>query len=192
MGSTDLKEAKKRVKVHLVDPLLRLGLRRPTGMTVKQFDEMVDELCGRLSYMTALNLDALAEQAAVRPSGRDGSRFPIAAKILAWAAEIQRPEDTASPLMIAVFSGPIGQEAVAEDWAPELLSHIRKYRTWPKSPDLAAIKGRADDARHRIAKAQELAGRGFAASPEDQRLKDMRGKAAEKCRRIMQEIEVQR
>ncbi|WP_417714214.1 hypothetical protein [Pseudophaeobacter arcticus] len=192
MGSADLKEAKKRVRVHLVEPLLRLGLRRPTGMTVKQFDEMTDELCGRLSYMTALNLDALAEQASVRPGGRDGSRFPIAAKILAWAAEIQRPEDSTSPLMIAVFSGEIGQEAMAEDWAPELLSHIRKYRTWPKAPDLAAIKGRADDARHRIAKAQELGGRGFALSAEDQRLKDMRGKAAEKCRRIMQEIEVQR
>lgn len=192
MGSADLKEAKRRVKLHLVEPLMRLGLRRPSGMTVKQFDEMIDELCGRLSYMSALNLDALAEHASLRPGGKDGSRFPFAAKILAWAAEIQRPEDSASPLMIAVFSGPIGQEAMAEDWAPELLSHLRKHRLWPKKADITAIKDRAAAARHQIAKSEDQARRGFALSSADQKLKDMRGAAANKCQKIMQQIEVQR
>lgn len=191
MGSTDLKEAKQRVRLHLVEPLMRLGLRRPSGMTVAQFDEMVDELCGRLSYMTPLNLEALAEQAALRPGGKDGSRFPFASKILAWAAEIQRPEDSASPLMIAVFSGEIGREAMAEDWAPELLSHLRKHRLWPKKADIAAIKKRAEEARHQIAKSEERVRRGFALSSADQKLKDMRGTAAMKCQRIMQQIEVQ-
>ncbi len=191
MGSTGLKEAKKRVRAHLVDPLLRLGLRRPTGMTVKQFDEMTDELCGRLSYMTDLNLKALADQAAVRPGGKDGSRFPIAAKILAWGADIQRPDEGASPLMLAAFSGEIGREAMAEDWAPELLSHLRKYRIWPKGPYLTAIKERAEAARHRIAKAKELEERGHAIPEPDRKLMEMRAAAAQKCRRILEEIEVQ-
>lgn len=191
MGSGDLKEAKKRVKLHLVDPLKRLGLRRPSDMTVTQFDEMIDELCGRLSYMRTLNLDALAEQASVRPGGKDGSRFPMASKILAWAADIQMPEDSASPLMIAVFSGQIGREAMAEDWAPELLSHLRKNRVWPLKTDLKAIKDRAQDARHRIAKMQELIGRGFTASDADQKLDEKRRAAAQKCLRIMEQVEVQ-
>lgn len=190
MGSVDLKEAKQRVRLHLVVPLMRLGLRRPSGVTVAQFDEMIDELCGRLSYMTPLNLDALAEQAALRPGGKDGSRFPFAAKILAWAAEIQRPEDSASPLMVAVFSGPIGQEAMAEDWAPELLSHLRKHRLWPRKADIIAIKERAESARQQISRSDDRARRGFARSEADQALKDKRGVAAMKCQRIIQQIEV--
>ncbi len=191
MGSADLKEAKKQVKLHLVDPLMRLGLRRPSGMTVAQFDEMIDELCGRLSYMTPLNLDALAEQAALRPGGKDGSRFPFAARILAWGAEIQRPEDSASPLMVAVFSGPIGQEAMADDWAPELLSHLRKHRLWPRKADVTAIKERAENARQQISRSDDRTRRGFARSGADQRLKEMRSAAALRCQRIMQQIEVQ-
>lgn len=192
MGSVDLKEAKRRVKLHLVEPLVRLGLQRPSGMTVKQFEEMIDELCGRLSYMSPLNLDALAEQAALRPGGKDGSRFPLATKILAWGAEIQPPEDGASPLMIAVFSGPLGQQSMAEDWGPELLSYVRKHRVWPKGMGLDGIKERAREARHRIELVEDLRRRGREPNQADLAMEAKRAKAAEKCRRIMQQAEVQK
>lgn len=188
----NLNKAKERVRDHLVKPLIRLGLRRPSGMTVAQFDEMTDELCGRLSYMTALNLEALAEQASQRPGGKDGSRFPSAAKILGWAADIQPPEDNASPLMLAVFSGPLGRQSMEEGWAPELLSHVRKYRLWPKGIDLDAIRDRAKDARRRIEKNEDLRRCGREPEGCELAMEARRAVAAEKCQRIMQQIEARR
>lgn len=192
MSSAELCEGKQRVREHLIEPLERLGLRRPSGMTVSQYKVMVEELCGRLSYMTALNLDALVVQVSTLPGGRDGSRFPIAAKILGWAADIQPPADTASPLMLAVFSGPLGRQSMEEDWAPELLSHLRKHRLWPRGMDLTRIKDRAGEARRRVALVSDRQRRGLSTNEEDLRLVKQRTKAAQKCERIMEQIEAQR
>lgn len=191
MTSDTLKEGKDRVREHLVEPLQRLGLRAPSGMTVAQFQGMVDELCGRLSYMSALNLQALAEQAAARPGGKDGSRFPLASKLLTWAADIQPPADSASPLMVAVFSGPLGKQAMDEDWAPELLSHLKKNRVWPTSCYLDGIKKRAEEARHKLARLAEMEARGLSGTEMDLDLRRKRGIAAERCAAIMQQIEAQ-
>ncbi|MEP2717046.1 hypothetical protein [Pseudophaeobacter sp.] len=188
--ASDLKEAKQRVRDHLVQPLTRLGLRRASGVTVAQFDATNDELCGRLSYMTAINLDALAEQASRLAGGKDRSLFPSASKILAWAADIQPPEDSASPLLIAVFSGPLGGQAMAEDWAPELRSYVRKERIWPKGLALDAIKERAKEARRRLELIEEDTRRGRAPKPVDLDMQEKRVVAAEKCALIMRQIEV--
>ncbi|WP_375698614.1 hypothetical protein [Pseudophaeobacter sp. TrK17] len=188
--ASDLKEAKQRVRDHLVQPLTRLGLRRTSGVTVAQFDATIDELCGRLSYMTAINLDALAEQASRLAGGKDRSLFPSASKILAWAADIQPPEDSASPLLIAVFSGPLGSQAMAEDWAPELRSYVRKERIWPKGLALDAIKERAREARRRLELIEEDLRRGRAPNPVDLDMQEKRVAAAEKCALIMGQIEV--
>jgi hypothetical protein len=190
MGSGDLKEAKKRVKLHLVEPLMRLGLRRASGVTVAQFDATIDELCGRLSYMTAINLNALAEQASRLAGGKDRSLFPSSSKILGWAADIQQPEDSTSPLLIAVFSGPLGCQAMAEDWAPELRSYVRKERIWPRGGPLDTIKERAREARRRLELIEEARGRGHAPNPVDLDMQKKRVAAAEKCERIMRQIEV--
>ncbi|MEQ3671543.1 hypothetical protein [Pseudophaeobacter sp.] len=188
--ASDLKEAKQRVRDHLVQPLTRLGLRRASGVTVAQFDATIDELCGRLSYMTAINLDALAEQASRLAGGKDRSLFPSASKILAWAADIQPPEDSASPLLIAVFSGPLGSQAMAEDWAPELRSYVRKERIWPKGIPLVAIKERAKEARRRLELIEEVQGQGRVPNPVDLDMQKKRAAAAEKCALIMRQIEV--
>lgn len=120
------------MQVHLIDPLVRLGLVKPSGMTVAQFDVMLDEVRGKLAYMTELNLRALAEQVSNLAGGKNKDRFPIAAKILKWASDIQPPTDDASPLLRAVFAGELGRVAMAEDFGPELLVHVRRNRVWPK------------------------------------------------------------
>lgn len=188
MSSKEQAEAERRVRQRLVEPLQRLGLARPTGVTAAQFEAMIDDLCGRLSYMSEMNLDALAEQAAARPGGRDGNRFPIAAKLLTWAAEIQPPADSASPLMRAVFASAIGRAAMAEDWAPELLSFLRKNRCWPKEYDLRGIRERAAEARQRLQKQDEQAARGFFVADTEREFRARRDAALDRCKRIVEAV----
>ncbi|ANP35948.1 hypothetical protein JL2886_01026 [Phaeobacter gallaeciensis] len=184
----DMKEqaaGEKRVQVHLIDRLVRLGLVKPSGMTVAQFDVMLEEVRGKLAYMTELNLQALAEHVGNLAGGKNRDRFPIAAKILKWAADIQPPTDDASPLLRAVFAGELGRAAMAEDFGPELLVHVRRSRAWPKGHDMRFIRERAADARRRIAMIEENEGRGRSPSDEDERLRAGRARAAEKCRQIV-------
>lgn len=185
MDAKEQTAGEKRVHVHLIDPLVRLGLVKPSGMTVVQFDVMLEELRGKLAYMTELNLRALAEQVGNLAGGKNKDRFPIAAKILKWASEIQPPTDDASPLLRAVFAGELGRVAMAEDFGPELLVHVRRNRVWPKDHDMRLIRERAADVRRRIAMIEEIESRGRSPSDEDERLRAGRARAAEKCRQIV-------
>ena len=174
----------RRVRDHLIDPLKRMGLAKPSSLTVAQFEAMIAELCGKLAYMSALNLQALAEQVGNMPGGKERDRFPIAAKILGWASEIQPPADDASPLFRAVFAHALGQRALSEGWAPELLAELRRARVWPRDYDLRQVQERAADARRRIARLEEQLHRGESLSPQDQSFRQRRAAAEVKCRRI--------
>ncbi|MEP4037226.1 hypothetical protein [Pseudophaeobacter sp.] len=174
----------RRVRDHLIDPLKRMGLAKPSSLTVAQFEAMIAELCGKLAYMSALNLQALAEQVGNMPGGKDRDRFPIAAKILGWAAEIQPPADDASPLFRAIFAHALGQRALAEGWAPELLAELRRARVWPREYDLRQVQERAADARRRIARLEEQLRRSETLSPQDHTFRQRRAAAEVKCRRI--------
>ena len=185
MNSAEQAEGEKRVRRLLIEPLERLGLTRPSKLTVAKFEGMIDELCGKLAYMTELNLQALSEQVAAMPGGKGKDSFPIAAKILGWAATIQQPADDVSPFIRAVFAQPIGQRAMAEGWAPELLSSVRKKRgIWPTDFDERAAKERAASARRQIDAQDERVRQGGCLSTEDQRFRDRRQAAADKCQRI--------
>ena len=155
MDAKEQAAGERRVKDHLIEPLKRLGLAKPSSLTVAQFDAMVADLTGKLAYMSELNLQALAEQVANMPGGKERDRFPIAAKILGWAAEIQPPSDDASPLFRAVFAHALGQRALAEGWAPELLAELRRARVWPRDYDLRQVQDRAADARRRVQRLEE-------------------------------------
>ncbi|UWR61373.1 hypothetical protein [Phaeobacter inhibens] len=189
MDAREQHAGEKRVREHLIDPLTRLGLVKPSGMTVAQFKVMQDELCGKLAYMTDLNLQALAEQVRSMPSGKSKDRFPIAAKVLGWAAQIQAPADDASPLFRAVFGGALGKAAMAEDFAPELLAHLRSHRVWPREYDVRQIRERSLEAKRRFTRMTEAEQRGGVVSEEDQRLRAARAQAEEKCRRIVAIVE---
>lgn len=185
MDTKEQAVGEKRVQVHLIDTLVRLGLVKPSGMTVAQFEMMQEELRGKLAYMTELNLQALAEQVGNLAGGKNRDRFPIAAKILKWAADIQAPADDASPLFRAVFCGELGRAAMAEDFGPELLMHLRRNRVWPREFDVRQIRERASDARRRIAKIEEVERRGGSLSNDDQVFRAGRARAAEKCKSIV-------
>ena len=184
MDSAAQADGEKRVKRMLVDPLLRRGLVRPSGMTKASFDEMVDDMCAKLAYMTDENLAALEEHAASLPGGKEKDRFPIANRILEWAGDFQQPGDDASPLIRAVFAHQIGKDAIAEGWAPELLKKLRDKRIWPKGYALKVVREEADGSVRRLTILEERLAHGAELTPEEVRWRDRRRAVIAKCERI--------
>ncbi|WP_416368595.1 hypothetical protein [Tritonibacter mobilis] len=184
MEAKEQHEGGVRVSEYLIQPLIRLGLVKPNGMTVAQFEEMQGELRGKLAYMSVLNLQALQEQVAGMGGGRNRDKFPIAANILKLAAQIQAPPDGASPLIRAVFGNPLGKAAMVEGFAPELLAYLRHNRTWPREYDVRQIRARAEDAKRRLIKMEEAEARGFEPSNADLKLRVDRERALAKCQSI--------
>lgn len=182
MERSDQKAGEARVREMLVEPLIRRGLMRPPGMTREQFAAMVDDLCQRLAYMSDLSLQALEEQAAANPGGKDRDRFPIGNRVLEWAALIQSPVDDGSPLVRAVFADRLGHEAVREGWAPELLSRVKRDRRWPAEFVIRAVR---DDAREAVRRLEDLdrrVARGEDLSRDAEMWRDRRRGVLTKCR----------
>ncbi|MCW1934549.1 hypothetical protein [Pararhodobacter zhoushanensis] len=184
MDAEAQKAGEKRVKDCLIDPLVGLGLLRPAGMKVDQFDAMREELARKLAYMTAANLAALAEQITSRPQGKGSDRWPAGPLVLQWGIAIQAPPDDASPLLRAIFAHATGQEAIAAGYAPELLVWAKKNRSFPKSFMVSTIRKDADNAMRRAAELERIERDGEALSAEETAWLERRRAATEKCRKI--------
>ncbi|MBR9651900.1 hypothetical protein [Thalassovita aquimarina] len=188
MDSEQQKAGEKRVRDILINPLLDLGLSRPRGFTkVADFDKVVEKvICPKLAYMTAINLEALMEQVAANPDGKSGDQIPIPNKILAAAADIQPPDDDGSPLIRAVFAGDLGRDAIAGNFAPELLRWLKRQRPrrWPKGHDVTGIKMDAEAALRRIADIERRRSDGKLVSEADEAWLLSRRKASADCLRI--------
>lgn len=160
MDSATQADGEKRVKSLLIDPLEKRGLGRPTTLTKKGYEAMLADLCARLAYMSDHTLRALEEQAAANPGGPNKDRIPIANTILTWAGQIQPPEDTASPLVRAVFAAQIGRDAIRDGWAPELLAEVKRTRRWPNAYVVSQIKTKAEDAMRELRRGEDTMARG--------------------------------
>ncbi|RBO54048.1 hypothetical protein DSD19_06185 [Rhodovulum sp. BSW8] len=184
MDARDQKAGEDRVRRLLVKPLLVRGLVKPGHMKVPEFEEMLDGLCAKLAYMSDLDLAALEEEMAARPGGKDKDRFPIANEILAKASDMCAPPVGDSPLIRKVMGHAVGQRAIAEGWAPELLDWLRDNRRWPGDFVLSQIKQNSGPALRRI---EDLTARkqreGEVAPAEDQWLKH-RQEITDRCRRL--------
>ncbi|MCA0848323.1 hypothetical protein [Salipiger thiooxidans] len=153
-------------------------------MTRDEFDAMLDSLCAKLAYMSEPNLGALEEVAAGMASGKSRDRFPIAQRILERAGDIQRPPDDASPLIRAVFAHGLGQDAIAQGWAPELLFELRRMRLWPNDYLISQCKTKAEPHVRRLAQLRDWFEAGRALSSDEEAFMQRRQSALEKCRQI--------
>jgi hypothetical protein len=170
MDSVAQANGEKRVQQFLIEPLQRRGLAKPTTLTKAQFEEMVKDLCARLAYMSAHNLQALEDQCAGNAGGKAKDRFPIANHILDWAGQIQSPSGEASPLVRAVFAAQVGQDALSGGWAPELLSELKRSRRWPSPYVIKCVRDRADSEVGQLRRLEaKLAREGELSADEGQR-----------------------
>jgi len=184
MDSKEQADGEKRVRDVLIDPLLKLGLGRPTTVNKATFEEMLHELEMKLAYLSAESLEALREHVMERPEGKNKDRWPIALKILKAAVDIQAPEGDASPLLRKVFAHEMGRASIEQGWAPELLAHLKKDRRWPGHFTVSQIMAAASDARRRLEDIELRLSRGDEINPDDAKFRNHRRAALAKCQAI--------
>lgn len=184
MDSAEQADGEKRVRRVLVEPLLRRGLAKPASLTKDMFEEMLEDLCAKLAYMTELNLGALEEEVAGLAGGKARDRFPIANVILESAGRIQPPVDDGSPLIRAVFAHRLGQDALAEGWAPELLAALRTNRKWPGPYVVRQIRDQAEAPVRHLRDIEARLARDGDLPERDRQWRDRRLAVVEKCQRI--------
>lgn len=184
MDSAEQTAGERQVKALLIEPLTRRGLIRPQGQTKEQFEDMCEDICKRLAYMSAGGLAALEEQCAANPGGKGHDRFPIGTQVLRWAGEIEPPSDSASPLIRAVFAAPVGVEAIEQGHAPELLVWLRKHRRWPSPFTLSQVRSDASGAVREVALLDEALARGDEITEAQTAFRARRRMQIEKCREI--------
>lgn len=186
MNEQEQKDGEKRVQALLIDPLERLGLLRPSGMSKAAFGAMQAELCQRLAYMTPQGLGALAVDMEGRAGGANKDRFPIATKVLERARLIEQPKADASPLIRKVFAERVGEEALRDGYAPDLMKWLRAHRTWPSPYVVGQLRDAARDAVRRVdALSRDVANsRDIARS--DQAWLDARNASVERCKHARQ------
>lgn len=184
MDSVAQADGEKRVKQHLIKPLQRKGLAKPTTLTKVQFEDMVKDLCSRLAYMSDQNLQALEDQCAGNAGGKMKDRFPIANHILDWAGQIQSPEGDGSPLVRAVFAQNLGLDALAQGWAPELLSELKQSRRWPNSYVVSRIRDRAESAIRQMRSVEGRMARFDDVPPSESEWRNRRLSTIRRCQAI--------
>lgn len=184
MEHSEQSAGERQVRELLIKPLERRGLLRPAGQSREQFADMVQDICARLAYMSAGGLMALEEQCAANPGGKGKDRFPIGPVVLKWAAAIEPPADSGSPLIRAVFRHQIGQDALDQGYAPELLALVRRDRRWPGAYALKVLRDQAAPVMREFALIEEALLRGDEITHAQASLRARRRMQIDKCREI--------
>ncbi len=187
MNSEQQAAGEKRVRDHLIDPLLGLGLARPSTLKVAAFEKMLKTLAQALAYMGEADLVVLRERVARSPGGKDRDRFPLALHILNWAKDVKAPETDgdASPYVGRVMASRDGAMALEKGYAPEFLTHVKaNLGVWPKAYTISKIRDAADDARRRYDDLQMKDLRGDVLSQEDRQFIAKRSAAIAECQQL--------
>lgn len=176
----------KRVREHLIEPLLALGLARPTTLTNAAFETMLRTLAQTLAHMSAEELADLKAWVQDNPGGPQRDRFPIAVHILDGARAIRPPEQGgASPFLRRVMASSVGEAALAGGYAPELLEHARANRgKWPGPFTVTQLQAKAREAFRRFEDLQVRESRNEELTAEECRFLAHRRAQIDRCRQI--------
>ncbi|SPJ27640.1 hypothetical protein [Falsiruegeria mediterranea] len=186
MDDKEQAEGEKRVREHLIEPLLALGLARPTTLTKAAFETMLRTLAQMLARMSEAELAVLKAWALKNPGGPNRDRFPIAAHMLAAAKTIRPPDKTdAGPFARRVMASPAGDEAFKHGFAPELLAYVRANPgKWPQSLTLEKLRNQARPAYVRFEDLLLRENRDQEISPADRRFLANRKAQIDTCCQI--------
>ena len=156
------KETRRRVQEILINWLLDRGVTRPGGMNVSDWEERQKEICARLAYLTADELERLREFI-LNFSARSRLKskpMPPLVWILDAATHSVRPCPPSDSEMVRAFmSGPKGLQAFDEGYAPGLLLYLKDMGNVPTT------RFAWDEVRSRQTKHQDLAAQITAKEP---------------------------
>ncbi|MGR3452893.1 hypothetical protein [Pseudooceanicola sp.] len=126
MEGEELRQGRRRVQDHLIAPLERQGMQRRPSASVTQHGDFLDALRNRLAYMTARNLDALAEIVANMAGGKHRDRWPVEVAIMNMARRLQIPPASESRMVRTWLQSAAGHRALAEGWHVEAFFWMKR------------------------------------------------------------------
>ena len=139
MEGEELRAGKERVRKHLIEPLVAIGLVRKKGMTLDTHQTVLDSLAARLSYMDKDFLGALAEVVESHATGPDKDQWPAVTLITGWARALQEPPASESRLVRSFLQSAPGQRAVDGGYIVELRHFLKRNGRPPSEYDMKKV-----------------------------------------------------
>lgn len=148
MDEQALKEGKDRVRRHLTGLLAGRGMVRRPGVSVADHAATLASIEARLAYLSADQLDALAEVVERHAGGKHRNRWPAEASVMNWAVRIQAPPPSDSRFVRSYMASAPGRRALEQDYVTELWRHIKHHGPRPLTGyELTKIRDEADQNR---------------------------------------------
>ena len=163
----DALQGKEAVRVLLIQRLLDAGFVRPRGVTAEAFERQQKHLADRLAYLSAENLETLAEVLMGKPA--KGYVWPAELLVMQYAAGLQAPPPMQSRIVTSWLASVEGPKAVLRGDLVELYRYVRRHHAPPQGGYAASkiAEEARDNARRRIIVAERM--RDGVASEEDRR-----------------------
>jgi hypothetical protein len=133
-------EERARVKALLVERVRLAGLRRPRGFSVADQEAVALRLCDRLGYMTADNLQTLAET--LIDNAGDGL-WPSERLVMTFAHALQVPPLTEHRIIGSWLASVEGPKAEAGGYLVELYRYLARAGRPPMPVDARQIRTEA-------------------------------------------------
>lgn len=153
MEGQELRDGRKRVKDHLIDPLNRKGMIRNRNTSVSDHEQMLTDLQNFLAYMTIENLAALEEVVERNAEGRNKNLWPVEVSIRNWARRLQMPSASESRLVRSYLQSSAGQAALDGGFLVELFLYLKKMGIPPNDYAYVVIR---DEAKQNAGKLESV------------------------------------
>ena len=162
MGSEKITKSKPQVKALLLEPLELLGLIRPKGLIVGQFEKVLNGFVDKLAYLDAEALGRLYLVVAANLEGPNENRWPAPTLIYQWARDTQSEPNEEPALVVSWLQSKEGPVAIEGKYIVELRSDLRKYRKPPSEFSFRKLRERAADNQQKLTRIAEAAAVGRA------------------------------
>ncbi len=150
-----------KVRFHLIDPVVALGMRRKRGVSIEDHKAWLARLADDLAYLTPRNLEALQSYVVRWAGGLKKDVWPEKVSILNAAYALQPIPSRNHAYAKSVIRSKMGRVADKQGYLLELFEVARKWGPPPNKYMLSKLAERAqlNQARLRSLEADQDAGR---------------------------------
>lgn len=144
MEGQELREGKERVRMNLIEPLVKGGMVRKRGQKVEDHDKFLASLEARLAYMAEDRLQALAEVVERYAGGPQKNVWPAEVSIMNWARLLQEVPASESRLVRSYLQSRAGDAAQSGGYLVELFVYLKRFGAPPNDYSMKGIREEAE------------------------------------------------
>lgn len=134
-----------RVRVHLIEPLVLWGIKRPARMKVADYEAMLVRLSDGLAYMSDDNLRGLRELVARHVTGKPEVEWPAEITVRKWASRLQAKPYDQNKYVQSLMRSAMGRKARDLGYHVDLFILAMRLGPPPTRYDLTNLTKRAGE-----------------------------------------------